>query len=141
MTPKVLVDTGPLVALIDRRDHFHSWAKAEAEKIDYPLYTCESVLSEACFLLQHIPGGSQAVMGFVQEKLLRIELSLQEEAASLKKLLMRYADVPMALADACMVRLSELNEKSVLWTVDSDFRIYRRNGRSAIPILLPAERY
>lgn len=133
------MDTGPLVALIDRRDHFHSWAKAEAETIDYPLYTCESVLSEACFLLQHIPGGSQAVMGFVQENLVRIDLSLQNEA-SIKKLLMRYADVPMALADACMVRLSELNEKSVVWTVDSDFRIYRRNGRSAIPMLLPSER-
>ncbi|MFY9825220.1 MAG: hypothetical protein WAM82_27830 [Thermoanaerobaculia bacterium] len=53
---------------------------------------------------------------------------------------MRYADVPMDLADACMVRLSELNESCVLWTLDSDFRIYRRNGRSVIPLLLPSER-
>jgi uncharacterized protein len=138
--PRVLVDTGPLVALVDRRDGYHSWAKAQVEDIDPPLYTCESVLTEACFLLRHLPGGSQAILDLVQKGLVQVELSLQGEVSDIKRLLMRYADVPMALADACMVRLSELSADSVLWTLDSDFKIYRRNGRAAIPLLMPEDR-
>jgi predicted nucleic acid-binding protein len=135
-----LVDAGPLVALIDRRDRYHSWAKTEVEKLDPPLYTCEAVLAEACFLLRHLPGASQAVMDLVQKNLVTIGLSIQEEAQTLQKLLMRYADVPISLADACMVRLAELSEESVVWTIDSDFRIYRSNGRSVIPLLIPEDR-
>ena len=140
MRTKLLADTGLLVALVDRRDGYHSWAKAQVEGIDPPLYTCEPVLTEACFLLRHLPGGSQAILDLVQKGLVQVELSLQGEVADIKRLLMRYADVPMALADACMVRLSELSEDSVLWTLDSDFKIYRRNGRSAIPLRIPEDR-
>lgn len=49
----------------------------------------------------------------------------------------RYADVPMSLADACLVRMSELSDDASVLTLDSDFRIYRRLGRQAIPLLTP----
>lgn len=71
--------------------------------------------------------------------MITLTFSLQNEAISIQRLLMRYANVPMALADACMVRLAELNPGSSLLTIDSDFRIYRMNGRTVIPILIPDE--
>jgi uncharacterized protein len=137
---KVLIDTGPLVALLDRRDAYHEWAKAQVEDVDPPLRTCEAVLAEACFLVSHLPGGPQSVLDLVQQGLVTVGLSLEDEVASIKRLLMRYADVPMALADACMVRLAELNKGCVLLTCDSDFKIYRMDRHSMIPIIIPDDR-
>jgi predicted nucleic acid-binding protein len=125
------------VALLDRRDHYHDWVKKQLEAIDPPLDTCEAVLSEAAFLLSHVPGGSQALVELIVKGLVVVSFSLQAEARSIQQLLMRYANVPMALADACLVRLTEIHPESLLLTLDSDFQIYRRNGRSVIPVILP----
>ena len=54
-----------------------------------------------------------------------------------EELLRRYRNVPMSLADACLVRLSELYGDCAVLTLDSDFRIYRRHGRQVIPVLAP----
>lgn len=140
MRSQILVDTGPLVALLDRRDHYHSWVKAQLRAMDPPLDTCEAVLSEACYLLQHVPGGPQAVVELVTKGLVTVSFSLQTEAKTIQRLILRYADVPMALADACMVRLVEINEPSLVFTLDSDFKIYRKHGRTVLPILLPDDR-
>ncbi|HNG34544.1 MAG TPA: pilus assembly protein, partial [Blastocatellia bacterium] len=56
---------------------------------------------------------------------------------AVSKLLEKYADVPMSFADACLVRMSELYPDSAVFTLDSDFKIYRRNGRQAIPLIFP----
>lgn len=125
------------MALLDRRDKYHDWIKEQLESIDPPLDTCEAVLSEAAFLLSHLPGGSQALLDLVTKGLVAVSFSLQAEARPIQQLLMRYANVPMALADACLVRLTEIHPESVLVTIDSDFQIYRRNGRSVIPMLFP----
>jgi uncharacterized protein len=58
-------------------------------------------------------------------------------AAALRRLMTRYATVPMSLADSCLVRMSEIYPKSHVFTLDSDFRIYRRNGRQMIPTIAP----
>lgn len=139
MKPRTIIDTGPLVALLDRKDKYHEWVKKQLETIDPPLDTCEAVLSEAAFLLSHIPGGSQALLDLVAKDLVAVSFSLQAEARPIQQLLMRYANVPMALADACLVRLTEIHSDSILLTLDSDFQIYRRNGRSIIPVLWPSE--
>jgi predicted nucleic acid-binding protein len=135
---ETLVDTGPLVAFLNRRDRYHAWAKERLQGAEPPLLTCEAVLSEACFLLRGYERGPEAVIDLVARGLLAVLFDLAREAAPLKLLLSRYAEVPMALADACLVRMSELHPDAVLLTLDSDFRIYRRNRRSVIPTLMPA---
>lgn len=125
------------MALLDRKDKYHKWVTKQLEAIDPPLDTCEAVLSEAAFLLSHVPGGPQALLELVVKGLVAIPFSLQGEARPIQQLLMRYANVPMALADACLVRLTEIHPESVLLTLDSDFQIYRRNSRSVIPVLWP----
>ncbi len=139
MRPRTIVDTGPLVALLDRQDRYHGWVKKQLERIDPPLDTCEAVLSEAAFLLRHLPGGSQALVELVLKGLVVVSFSFNAEARPIQQLLMRYANVPMALADACLVRLTEVHQECVLLTLDSDFQIYRRHGRSVIPVLSPEQ--
>jgi predicted nucleic acid-binding protein len=134
---RTIVDTGPLVALLDRKDHYHAWVRKQLEAIDPPLETCEAVVSEAAFLLSHVQGGPQALLELVVKGLVVVSFSLQAESQTIQQLLMKYADVPMALADACLVRLTEIYPESLLLTLDSDFQIYRRHGRSRIPVLLP----
>ena len=137
MKTRALLDTGPLVAFLNRRDRFHPWAVARLGEIEPPLLTCEAVLSEACFLLRHQPEGPAAVLELVARDLVRIGFSLGAHLAAVQRLLARYAQVPISLADACLIHLAEINAGSPLLTLDSDFRIYRIHGRRTIPTLLP----
>ena len=137
MRRQVLLDTGPLVAFLDHRDMFHEWAKRELSTIAPPLLTCEAVLTEACFLLGKIHRGQETVMALVQSDRLKISFVLSDEAVSVGNLLMRYQSVPMSLADACIVKMAEQNPQSMVLTLDSDFRIYRRNKNQTIPIIMP----
>jgi predicted nucleic acid-binding protein len=134
---RVLIDTGPLVAAIDRREPWHEWSSQQVGQSAAPLLTCESVISEAWFLLRATDVGRASLLDLLEREALRVGLTVQEHLPGVVDLMRRYADVPMSLADACMVRMSELTEDCVVLTLDSDFRIYRRHGRKSIPLLIP----
>ena len=137
MKQGVLVDTGPLVAFLNKRDRFHDWTAAQWNQIAAPMLTCEAVVSETCFLLSGIKSGSDRVIQLIQRKILRISFHLEEHIDPVNKLLIKYQSVPMSLADACLVRMSELHSNSYVFTLDSDFNLYRKNGRQVIPSIMP----
>jgi len=134
---QAILDTGPLVAFLNRRDIHHGWARARLDDIRPPLLTCESVLSEACFLVRTLPAGQDAVLDLVARGIVEVSYSLAGEVLRLRQLMARYADQPMSLADACLVRMAELHPASAVLTTDGHFRVYRKNGRLAIPIVAP----
>jgi uncharacterized protein len=133
----VLLDAGPLVAGLDRRDQYHVWAIDQITHIRRPLLTCEAVLSEACFLLSRVADGTRAVMELVSRGVLSVPFRFAEEADAVARLLIRYANVPMSFADACLVRMAEQHGRSTVLTLDRDFRVYRKNGRQVIPTIMP----
>lgn len=134
-----LADTGPIVAFLNGRDRHHAWAVEALGRLRPPLLTCESVLSEAAYLVRSLPQGGERVLELVTRGVLKVALDLQHESAAVGRLLKRYSSLPMDLADACLVRLSELHADSVVLTIDSEFRdVYRRNGRQVIATLSPA---
>jgi uncharacterized protein len=133
-----LVDTGPLVAILDASDRFHDWAAANLKAVQLPLITCEAVLSEVCFLLRRQPKAFAAIALLLERRILEIRFSLAQEIDPVFGLLARFKDVPMSLADGCLVRLSELNPECLVFTLDHDFQIYRRHRRQKIPLLIPA---
>ena len=135
---RTLLDTGPLVAFLNRNDQWHEWAKAQMGALPPPLLTCEPVLTEACFLLQRNGGQPAEVLKKVQAGVLAVALEMQTEAAALEALMRRYEGTPMSLAAACLVRLSELRADCQVFTLDRDFRRYRRHGRQVIPLVTPA---
>ncbi len=137
MKNRVILDTGPLVALINAHDRYHEWSKMQWADMAPPLLTCEAVLSEACFLLRNSDGGSRIVLELLERNVLNIPFRLMEDVTQIAWLLKKYADIPMSLADACLVRMTELYPDSIVLTIDSDFNIYRKNKRNIIPTLSP----
>ena len=140
MSPPVLLDTGPLVAFLHMRDHYHRWTVDQFARISPPALTCEPVLTEACFLMRDLTKGSESVLKLVETGLIKVAFELQNELTQIRKLVARYASVPMSLADACLVRMSEQLSGSNVWTLDSDFLIYRKHGRQVMPLIIPGRR-
>lgn len=136
---EIIVDTGPLVALLNRRDEFHEWAVTSFGTIEPPLLTCEPVLTEAAYLVRKLQGGPQAVIDLVTRGVLRVSFRVDAELLALRTLLVKYASVPMSLADACLVRMVELQPRAAILTLDQDFRVYRRSGRLTVPVIMPYE--
>ncbi len=132
-----LVDTGPLVALLNARDRYHAWATEQLAQIPPPLLTCEAVISEACYLLGQLSGGRRAVMALLARGVLEIRFALQADVAVVAQLMERYADLPMSLADACLVRMVEQSPRSPLLTLDSDFLVYRHHRNRRIRTVVP----
>lgn len=135
MARSVLVDTGFLVSLLSRRDANHRWAVAQAPRFPPPWRTCEAVLSEAFHLLG--AHGALAIAAMLRRQAVVSAFHLDEELEEVLKLLQKYADLPMGLADACLVRMTELLTDPVLLTTDTDFRLYRRHSRRSIPSVIP----
>ncbi len=88
-------------------------------------------------LLTREGGRADAIFELLERKAIRIALSLQDEQGELRALMHRYRNRPMSLADACLVRLSEIYGSAEIFTLDSDFRIYRRHGNKVIPVRMP----
>ncbi|MBI4493236.1 MAG: PIN domain-containing protein [Chloroflexi bacterium] len=136
VTRLAIVDTGPLVAFLDRRDARHAWTRERLWELDAPLLVCEPVLTEALFLLRRFPQTQDALLGQVRAGRLRIAFSLTQEIESIRRLLAKYADRPMSLADACLVRMAELHNGHSICTLDADFHVYRKHGREPIPLIV-----
>ena len=135
--PVVLVDTGPLVSFLASGLRHHSWTVEQWKRLSPPLLTCEPVLTEAAFLLKREGRQADALFELMERGALRVALAVQAEQADLRALMHRYRNLPMSLADACLVRLSEMHPSAEVFTLDSDFRIYRRHGNKVIPLLTP----
>jgi predicted nucleic acid-binding protein len=134
---EVLADTGPLVAYLDRSDRDHAWAKETFKHLTRPLLTCEAVIAEALFLLRRGSIDPDGLFSLISRGLLVPEFSLSSEIGAIQHLMKIYRNIPMSLADACLVRMAELHENSKVMTLDSDFVVYRKSRRKVIPLLRP----
>jgi uncharacterized protein len=132
-----LLDTGPLVSFLASGLRYHAWAVEQWKRLRPPLLTCEPVLTEAAFLLKRESRDADAVFELLERGVIRIALGVQKEQTELRALMRRYRNRPMSLADACLVRLSEVHANAEVFTLDSDFRIYRRHGNKVIPVRMP----
>jgi uncharacterized protein len=135
--PGVLIDTGPLVAILNVRDIHHAWAVNELKNMSAPLLTCDAVLSEAFFLLQRTSRGISDLITLIDRQIVVSNFSFKLHARATLKLLDRYRNVPMSFADACIARMSEITEGTIVFTTDSDFGIYRKSDRTVIPRITP----
>jgi len=122
---------------VNRREACHNWAIEQLEDIKPPLLTCEAVITEACFLLHRLYRGEKQVLSFIRSEVICLDFNLEEEIVTIDELMQRYQSVPMSLADACLVRMAELNPASEILTLDSDFLIYRKFRNSPISLIIP----
>ena len=134
MKPAIVADTGPLVALFNAGDAHHAWAKASLGRISDPLFTSEAVLTETLFLLAPTRKSRAAFEEFWLEGGLRVDFDAQAQKEALVRLMRKYTDLPMSLADASVVRMTETHSDAAVWTLDRHFQIYKRMGRQTIPL-------
>ena len=135
--PVTLLDTGPLVSFLAAGLTHHAWTVEQWKQLHPPLLTCEPVLTEAAFLLNRERRDTDALFELLERGILRIGLSVEDQRVDLRALMRRYGNRQMSLADACLVRLSEMHSAPEVLTLDSDFRIYRRHGNKVIPLRIP----
>jgi predicted nucleic acid-binding protein len=140
MKAGVLMDAGPIVAFLYRREQDHDWAVEQFEALSLPFVSCEPAISEACFLVARNGQPPTAVIDMLKRGIVRVGIQLQDELAAIDALMARYANVPMSLAGACLVRMAEMTGLPIC-TLDSDFMIYRAHGRRPIEVICPTPRH
>ncbi len=134
---QVIADTGPLVAFLVKREPRHAWAVEQFKALPAPFHTCEPVLTEAFHLLSHAPNGAERLFELLDRGLFVVHFNLIAETARLEKLIRKYRDLPMSLADACLVRMAEKHPSAAVLTLDSHFKIYRKHGRQPLNTIMP----
>jgi uncharacterized protein len=135
MAGNVLVDAGFLIALLSRRDRHHPWAAAQSPGLAPPWKTCAAALSEAFHLLG--APGRPSLAALLRRGAVVPAFDLADELDRVLSLMQKYTDIPMSLADACLVRMSETLADPLIFTTDTDFRIYRRHSRHVVPCITP----
>ncbi len=135
----VLLDTGVIVALLDRSERNHTVCAEAIEEATAPLITCEAVIAESCYLLRKQSGAAEAILENVKRGVFQIPLQLTQAAAPMQRLFRKYRDREMDLADACLVHLAGEFESGDILTLDSDFEIYRWGTNQPFHLLLKNE--
>jgi predicted nucleic acid-binding protein len=137
--PSAIVDAGPLVAFVDRAERHHHWVTERIKELEAPLLVCEPVLAEAMHLLARFAAAQDALFGLFENGALQIAFHVEDHVTVLRKLHRKYRDRPMSLADACIVRMAEIHQQHFVLTLDSDFFVYRKNGRVPLPLICPQQ--
>lgn len=133
----VLLDTGVIVALLDRRERYHRACTEALHEVSGPLVTCEPVIAEACYLLRRVKGAAQAVIQNVEGGVFQVPVPLPQCATQVLRILRKYGDREIDLADACLIHLAtELRTPDIL-TLDSDFAVYRWGANKPFRSLIP----
>ena len=124
-TNNLLLDTGPLIAIISKNDQHHKVCTAFLAKYKGDLLTTEPVLTETIYLLRRISGATQTIVELILRGPIKLFPFTEERLLRTAALMKQYADVPMDFADASLVTLGEELGIDCIFTLDSDFSIYR----------------
>jgi len=135
----VLLDSGVIVALLDRSERFHQSCRVALEEAGGLLVTCEAVIAESCYLLRNVPGAPETVLANVEQGVFQVPFQLSRSAAEVRRILRKYRDVPIDLADACLIRLADQVVTPDILTLDRDFKIYRWGKNRPFRFLVPLE--
>ena len=133
----VLLDAGPLVAYPDCEEQHHAWAREMFEALNEPLLVCEAVLTESCFLLAGQPRAITKIGDYLARGLLVMVPVGAVAQPRIFALMEKYRQVPMSYADACLLWLAETHTRSRVFTLDSDFGIYRLERARKVPLIAP----
>ena len=126
---KILIDSGPLIALFDRNDKYHFASVEFIRNNENQLITTIASITETLHLLDFSRDAQIDFLGWVNVGALNIEQISSDDFARIKELTMKYSDLPMDFADACLVFLGEKFNISCIATIDRDFDVYRLKGK------------
>jgi predicted nucleic acid-binding protein len=132
----VLLDTGPLVAFLSKRDAAHQRARELFGSCAPPFRTCEAVIAEACFLMRQVHADAPAeVLALGRQGVYELGLAIDAHWEALERLLKKYQHRPISLADACLVHCADIHDEPRILTFDADFTVYRWRRTRSFQIL------
>ncbi|TVP98742.1 MAG: PIN domain-containing protein [Balneolaceae bacterium] len=134
---KILIDTGPIVAFLNKNDQFHSYVEQQMAAFPAPFYTCEAVITESFFLMSRIRDGANKLIELLTAQHIRIQSIYPEHQNAVHRRIQNYSNIPMSFADACLVQMAEDSDNSSIFTLDSDFLIYRTSGGNPLSLISP----
>jgi predicted nucleic acid-binding protein len=124
--PGILLDTGPLVALLSKDDANHDRARRIFAECAPPFRCCEAVVAEACFLMRTVHrAGPVEVVSLASRGVYAVAIAAEQQWGAIEALLEKYSDRPISLADACLIRCAEIHHEPRIATFDADFGIYK----------------
>ena len=133
MSYTIVVDSGPLVALLDKRDQYHRKVVDQLGEIPCEWKTCEAVISEVVFLLKSRPEAIQQLGKMLRKSVLKLDYPAHQDLEIIFRAMKSYQNLPMSFADACLVQMVEREKNARLFTLDRHFEVYRYKGRRLIP--------
>jgi hypothetical protein len=140
MVVDALIDTGAIVAILDRDDSWHSLCNATLRQLRFPLLTSEAVLTETFHLIRRSRLEVETAWGFIRSGAVSVATIEDAELSEIRGLMSRYSDRPMDFADATLVYLANRERLSTVFTIDhADFHTYRIGGRSRFRVV-PVDR-
>ena len=131
----VLLDTGVIVALLDRSEKFHAACAGAIRTMAAPLITCEAVIAESCYLLRNLAGAPEAILENVAAGIFQVPFQISREPGGVRLVLRKYRDRKINLADACLICLAEEFETGDILTLDKDFAVYCWSKKKPFRIL------
>jgi predicted nucleic acid-binding protein len=134
----VLLDTGVVVALLQRESHRHEECVEAMSRLGQPLVTCEAVITESCHLLRRLPGAAEAVIANVEQGSFEIPMTFGGAAAAIRSIMRKYRDIPASFADACLIHMADELDTGDILTLDSDFVSYRWRRNRPFELLIPS---
>jgi uncharacterized protein len=133
----ILVDAGPLVAIVDSADQYHERCVGALQGIKEPLGTVWPALGEAFYLLSDTPNGHEVLWEMLAEEAYSLLPLDRADFPRIRELMKKYKDCPMELSDAALIRVAEREGIDTIFTLDRrDFSVYRLHGKVR-PTLLP----
>ncbi|MFZ4116400.1 MAG: type II toxin-antitoxin system VapC family toxin [Chthoniobacterales bacterium] len=134
----IIADTGPLSALFNERDRWHSWAVETSQQATQPFVICEAVITETFFLLRHSPKSTKRFTEALQRpEAFRMPWSFEQHHTEVMNLYSKYSDVPSSFVDMCILHMASTMKSPIVWTTDHHFQIYRLRGKEKVPTITP----
>lgn len=133
----ILTDAGPLIALLDRGERDHRLCVAALKELRPPMVTTWPAFTEAMYLISDAGGwkAQKMLWSWVEQGNLEVRDLGADATKCAAKLMEKYADVPMDLADASLVALAEQLAVNEIFTLDNDFAVYRLHGKKPFRIV------
>lgn len=137
MANKILIDSGPFIAFLSSSEHYHRWVLEQLSQMDGDLITTESVLSEVVFLMKQNRVAIKAIQDLIGQKLLHIVPAFSAEPITCFNMVGKYADLPSSVADISLVYVHSTTKNSIIFTLDSDFLIYKSSSGKPLKLVAP----
>ena len=133
----ILIDTGPIVAFLNKNDQYHRFVIEQMESFAAPFYTCEAVLTESFFLMSRISTGVEKLIELLETQHIQLQPVYNDHQAAIHQRIQTYSNIPMSLADACLVHMAENSKGASIFTLDSDFQVYRTSKGDLLNVVTP----